>query len=163
MGSILRCVEKFNSCGNVENRTGRERLPNTEQAIKHVQYYFRRHPRRFPRHPERDLSIPFSIVCKILRSLIQMFPYKVTRIRHLLDCDKIERVIFATCYNVEMSIYWNFLRPIVFSDDISFTHRDLQILRMFVLCGQTIYELFRSMKCTVQIWQIGPVFTLSGC
>ena len=92
--TILRWVNNFNSEGNVENRTGRGSPPVTEQSINSVRSYFRRHPRRSLRQAERDLSIPYSTVRKILRTLIHMFPYKIKRVRHLRDNDKVNRVRF---------------------------------------------------------------------
>ena len=51
----------------------------SEQTKSSVLSYFRRNPKRFLRHAGRDLRIPFSIMRKILRTLIHVFLYKMTR------------------------------------------------------------------------------------
>ena len=93
--SILRWVDNFNSDGNVQNTTRRGRPPVTEQTINRVSTYFRRHPRRSLRRAESDLSIPYSTIHKILKRLIHMFPYKIAKVQHLTEDDKIKRVQFA--------------------------------------------------------------------
>ncbi len=88
-------VNNFNSEGNIESRTGHGRPPVTEQSINLVRSYFRWHPRRAIKQTESDLSIPYLTVRKILRTLIHMFPCKITRVQHLLDKYKVNLVRFA--------------------------------------------------------------------
>ena len=85
----------FNSCRNVENRTGRARPPLAEQSINSIRSYFPRHFGRPLRRAERDLSISFSTILKILRILIDMSQYKITRVQHIRSSDKVERVKFT--------------------------------------------------------------------
>ncbi len=88
--STLSWVDNFNSDGKVQNTTRRGRSPVTEQTINRVSNYFRRHPRRFLRRAESDLSIPYSTFHKILERLIRMFPYKIAKVQHLTEDNKIK-------------------------------------------------------------------------
>ncbi len=88
-------VDSFNSNGNVQNTTRRGRPLITEQTINRVSTYFRRRPRRSLRRAESDLSIPHSTIHKILKRLIHMFLYKIAKVQHLTEDEKIKRVEYA--------------------------------------------------------------------
>ena len=118
--TILRWVHNFNFEGNVENRTGRGRPSVTNHSINLVRSYFRRNPRRSIRQAERDLSIPYSTIRKILKTLIHAFPYKIRRVHQLRDNDRASRVQFARWCKMKMSRNENFLSSIVFSDECVF-------------------------------------------
>ena len=118
--SILRWVENFNSIGNVENRSGSGRPATTNDNVRAVRNYFRTHPRRSVRRAESDLAIPRSTIHRILKKMIHMFPYKVTRVHQLLPADYAQRKAFATWCIDNLSEDQNFLRRIVFSDECVF-------------------------------------------
>ena len=115
--SILPWVDNFNSDGNVQNTTKRGRPPVTEQTIKYVRIYFRCHPRRSQRKAESDLSIPYSTMHKILKRLIHMFLYKIAKVQHLTEDEKIKRVEFPQWCKDKVSMNTSFLCRIVFCDD----------------------------------------------
>ncbi len=91
-----------------------------EQSLRLVLSYFKRHLRRSIMQAERDISIPYSTVQKIMRTLTHIFPYKITRVQHLRDNDKVNRVRFAEWCKLKMSRDVNFLSRIVFSDECVF-------------------------------------------
>ena len=112
--SILRWVNNFNSDRNFQNTIRRVRPSVTELTINRVSTHFRRHPRKSLRRAESDLSIPYSAIHKILKSLIHMFLYKIAKVQYLTEDDKIKRVEFAQWCNDKMSTNSSFLLRIVF-------------------------------------------------
>ncbi len=72
------------------------------------------------RKAESDLSIPYSTIHKILKRLIHMVPYKIPKVQHLPEDDKINRVEFAQWCKDIMSMSYSFLHRIIFSDECVF-------------------------------------------
>ena len=97
----------------------------TEKMMNSFRYYSRRHSQRSPRRAERDLRITFSTVRKISRTLILIFPYKITRAQHERDNEKITRVTFAEWCKVNISNDSNFLHRIAFSDECVFHESEI--------------------------------------
>ncbi len=82
--SILKWVGKFNSHGNDENRSGSGRPSTSNENVQAVSNYFRSNLRKSVRRAESDLVIFRSTFHRILKRIIHMFQYKVTRVQHLL-------------------------------------------------------------------------------
>ncbi len=93
--TIIRWIDNFNYEGNIKNKNGRRKPSVTQKTINKVRFYFKQNLKRSIRRAKRDPSISFSTVCKILKILIQMFPYKITKVQHLSDNDKLKSVVFA--------------------------------------------------------------------
>ena len=66
-----------------------------QQTINVVSLYLESHLLRILQKAVGDLSIPESAVCKILKYIISIFPYKRTKVRQLRYIDKIEKSFYT--------------------------------------------------------------------
>jgi hypothetical protein len=123
--SLRRMVNKFEETGSFTIKCGRGRKPvpipiQEEIATAIVESSGTPEAGPSARGVARQLDIPYATVRKVLRKIIQFYPYKISRHQQLIPGDSQKRVDFALMFLARMDVDDAFPWKILWGDEAHF-------------------------------------------
>ena len=88
--------------------------------MERIRESFQRSPQKSTARASRELGIPQTIVWRVLRKRLQMYPYRLMMLQHLRREDHTKRLQFCVSFQVLCGDDDNFLKRLRFSDKATF-------------------------------------------
>lgn len=120
--TILRLVKKFKSVGNVRDKphTGRVKTARTPDNIERVRQSVLQSPKTSSHLRSLQLQMSETTVRRVLKSDLQLFPYKIQIKQSLTEADKQSRVQMCNWFNDQMESNKQWITNVWFSDEAHF-------------------------------------------
>ncbi|GFG29192.1 hypothetical protein Cfor_05009, partial [Coptotermes formosanus] len=116
VNNIRRCFEQFRETGGVCKRKSSGRPAVTEENVERIRQSFVRSPRKSIHPHSLELGIPKPTVHKVLHKKFKLHAYKI----QLIHANKPKRKEFAQRMLETTDNDPNFMRNLMFSDDVTF-------------------------------------------
>ena len=120
LNSIKQWHKKFIDSGSMKSPTKRGRKPVGPADVDEISELFSTNPKISIRSAARNLNLAKSVVQRVVRKQLKLYPYKIQRLHALKEEDYGRREEFAEIMLHRANADPDYLRRVCFSDESTF-------------------------------------------